>query len=107
MLRCLGISLTRPTDLLGGNFGVVQSAEIRNGELTKKHIAISYHYVWAAIAAKIVNAHWCGTHETFADLCTTANMFFGLNAGRYGITALASGFERRYGPGTGAKQIQQ
>ena len=83
MLRCLGISLTRPTDLFGGNFfGVVQSAE--NGELTKKHVAISYYhyYVWAAIAAKIVNAHWCGTHETFADLCTTANMFFKFNGCR-------------------------
>jgi hypothetical protein len=72
MLRCLGIPVTRPTDLFGDNFGVIQSAEIPEGELKKKHIAISYHYVREAIAAKIVNAHWCKSSENFADICTKA-----------------------------------
>ena len=57
MLQCLGIPLTRPTDLFGDNFGVIQSAEIPEGELKKKHIAILYHYLQEAIAARIVNAH--------------------------------------------------
>ena len=72
MLRCLGIPVTKPTDLFGDNFGVIQSAEIPEGELKKKHIAISYHYVREAIAAKIVNAHWCRSAENFADVCTKA-----------------------------------
>ena len=72
MLRCLGIPVTTPTDMYGDNFGVIQSAEIPEGELKKKHIAISYHYVREAIAAKIVNAHWIRSHENFADVCTKA-----------------------------------
>jgi hypothetical protein len=72
MLRCLGIPVTKPTDLYGDNFGVIQSAEIPEGELKKKHIAISYHYIREAIAAKIVNAHWCRSAGNFADICTKA-----------------------------------
>lgn len=72
MLRCLGVPVTRPTDLYGDNFGVIQSAEVPDGELKKKHIAISYHYVREAIAAKIVDAHWCKSAENFADICTKA-----------------------------------
>jgi hypothetical protein len=43
MLCCLGVPVTKPTDLYGDNFGVIQSAEVPEGELKKKHIAISYH----------------------------------------------------------------
>ena len=72
MLRCLGIPVTAPTNLYGDNFGVIQSAEIPEGELKKKHIAIAYHYVREAIAAKIVNAIWIRSAENFADFCTKA-----------------------------------
>ena len=72
MLRCLGIPVTKPTDLFSDNFGVIQSAEIPEGELKKKHIAISYHYVREAIAAQIVNAIWIRSAENFADICTKA-----------------------------------
>ena len=72
MLRCLGVPVTRPTDLFGDNFGVIQSAVIPEGKLKKKHIAMSYHYVREAIAARIVNAHWCRSDENFVDICTKA-----------------------------------
>ena len=72
MFRCLGIPVCCPTDLYSDNFGVIQSAEIPEGELKKKHIAISYHYVREAIAAKIGNTHWCWSAENFADICTKA-----------------------------------
>ena len=65
MLRCLGVPVTRPTEFYGDNFGVIQSAEIPEGTLKKKHIAISYHYVREAIASRIVNAHWCKSSENF------------------------------------------
>jgi hypothetical protein len=32
-LRCLGVLVTKLTDLFGDNFGVIQSAEIPAGEL--------------------------------------------------------------------------
>jgi hypothetical protein len=72
MLRCLGVPVTAPTNLYGDNFGVIQSATIPEGELKKKHIAISYHYVREAIAAKVVNGIWVRTDENFADVCTKA-----------------------------------
>lgn len=52
------------------NFGVIQSAKITKGELKKKHIAISYHYVLREAIA--VNAHWSRRYVNFADLCTKA-----------------------------------
>jgi len=70
MLRCLGIPVTKPTNLVGDNFGVIQSATIPASELKKKHIAISYHYVREAIAQRVVNGLWCRTHSNYADMCT-------------------------------------
>jgi hypothetical protein len=65
MLRCLGVPATRPMELYGNNFGVIQSAEIPEGKLKKKHIAISYHDVREVIASRIVNANWCKSFEIF------------------------------------------
>jgi hypothetical protein len=42
MLRCLGVPVTQPTELHGDNFGVIQSAEIPEGELKKK-LSLLYH----------------------------------------------------------------
>jgi hypothetical protein len=72
MLRCLGVPVTVPTNLYGDNFGVIQSAEIPDSELKKKHIAILYHYVREAIAVRIVNAIWIRSAKNFADICTKA-----------------------------------
>ena len=72
MLRCLGVPVKSPTDLFGDNFGVIQSATIPDSELKKKHVAISYHYVREAIAAKTVNAYWIQSEENYSDICTKA-----------------------------------
>jgi hypothetical protein len=72
MLRCMGVPVTNPTNLYGDNFGVIQSANIPEGELKKKHVAISYHYVREAIASGYINAIWVKSHENFADVCTKA-----------------------------------
>jgi hypothetical protein len=61
MLRCLGVPVTKPTNLYGDNFGIIQSATIPDGELKKKHIAISYHYVREAIASH--RLHQCHMGE--------------------------------------------
>ena len=72
MLRCLGVPVKKgnPTTLYDDDWGVIQSASIPDSELKNKHIAISYHYVREAIAAKIVNPIWLRTHENFSDVCT-------------------------------------
>ena len=72
MLRCLGVPVTRPTNLYGDNKGSIQSANIPDGVLKNKAIAISYHYVRDAVAAKIVNLIHVFSHENFADICTKA-----------------------------------
>jgi len=81
MLHCLGIPVVALTNLFGDNFGAIQSANIPEGELKKKHVAISYHYVQEVIAAKIVNAIWTKTYKNWSDLCTKAlgkNIFYDL-----------------------------
>ena len=72
MLRCLGIPDTNPTNLYGNNFGSIQSASIPDSEMKKEHVAILYHFVQEAIAAKIVNTIWVPTHANFADVCMNA-----------------------------------
>jgi len=70
MLRCLGIPVHSPTMLFCDNKGVTQSANVAHSELKKKHVAISYHLVREAIAAKIINPIWVNSHENWADMCT-------------------------------------
>jgi hypothetical protein len=83
----------------GDNFEVIQSAGIPKGELKAKHIAISYHFVRKAMAAKIVNAHWCKSAENFADICTKA---LGTDISQDIVTMswleTESGFERMRSP---------
>ena len=70
MLRCLGIPVTKPTMLFGDNQSSLKSAQRADGVLNKKRVAISYHFVREAVAAKIVNPVWVQSHENFADLFT-------------------------------------
>ena len=72
MLRCLGIPVSKSTALYGDNWGAIQSANIPDSELKKKHIAISYHFVREAIAARIINPIWLRLHENYSDICTKA-----------------------------------
>jgi hypothetical protein len=60
MLRCLGVPLTKPTDLYGENVGVtIQSAETPEDELKMRDTAVSYyHCVRQTITAKILIARW-------------------------------------------------
>ena len=74
MLCCLGVPVPKhkPTQIYGDNWSVIQSANIPDSEMKKKHIAISYHYVREAITAGIVNPIWINSHENFSDIMTKA-----------------------------------
>jgi hypothetical protein len=62
----------QPTNLYGDNKGVIQSSNLPNGELKKKHVAISYHFARESIAAKVVNSIWIPGTTNFADINTKA-----------------------------------
>ena len=72
MPGCTGYQTDQFSNLYGDNFGMILSAEIPDGELKKKHVAISYHYVREAIAHQICNAIWVKLREKFSDICTKA-----------------------------------
>jgi len=80
-LRCFGVPVSKPTHMLGDNRSVLDSVNIPQSELKKKHIAISYHFVRYAIAARIIDAAWIRSHENYADILTKAlggNIFHNL-----------------------------
>ena len=70
MLCCFGIPVTKPTRMYGDNRGVIDSVSIPQSELKKRHIAISYHFVREAIAAKIIDVTWIASNENYADILT-------------------------------------
>ena len=70
VLRSFGIPLDGPTLLFGDNLGVVQQASFVDADLTKKHVAISYHLVREAIAAGTILPYWVGTNDNLADILT-------------------------------------
>ena len=52
------------------NLGVIQSASNTDAELSKKHVAISFHVVREAIAAGIVDPHWLNGEVNMSDIIT-------------------------------------
>ena len=58
MLCCLGVNLGgKLTDLFGDNLSVIQNSQNPAADLSKKHVAISFHVVCEAIAAVIISPY--------------------------------------------------
>ena len=59
MLRCLGCNVPSdgscPTDVFGDNLSVILNAQNPAANLSKKHVAISFHVVREAVAAAILH----------------------------------------------------
>ena len=55
ILRCLGVKVTKPTNILGDNRSVILNSTVPSSLLKKKHIAIVYHKIREATAAGIVH----------------------------------------------------
>lgn len=70
MLRCLGVPITKPTTILGDNRSVIINSTVPSSLLKKKHVAISYHMVREAAAAKIVRPVKTRSEWNYADLLT-------------------------------------
>ena len=62
MLRCLGCNIPSdkscPTNIFNDNFSVVQNSQNPAADLSKKHVAISYHVVREAVATCIIEPYW-------------------------------------------------
>ena len=65
MLRCLGCKIESPTDIFGDNLSVIQNSQNPEADLSKKHVAISFHVTREAVAAGIIRPYWLqGAHNT-------------------------------------------
>ena len=74
MLRCLGCNVPSdgscPTRLFGDNLSVILNAQNPEADLSKKHVAISFHMVREAIAAGIIATFWLKGRWNLADIMT-------------------------------------
>ena len=73
-LRCLGIPIPNdgsyPTKIFGDNFSVIQSASNPKADISKKHVALSFHFVREAIAAGIISPYWLKGEFNLSDILT-------------------------------------
>jgi hypothetical protein len=69
-LRMFGIPIEGPTNVLGDNESVVNSASKVEARLNKKHNAICFHTVREASAAKWIRVGWEPTASNIADIFT-------------------------------------
>ena len=74
MLRCLGCNVPTdgscPTKIFGDNLSVIQSSCNPAADISKKHVAISFHTVREAIAARIVEPYWLQGRWNLSDIMT-------------------------------------
>ena len=74
MLRCLGCNVPVnghcPTKVFGDNLSVIQNSSNPAADLSKKHVAISFHAVREAVAAGIVEPYWLRGKWNMSDIMT-------------------------------------
>jgi hypothetical protein len=70
MLRCLGITVERPSLVCGDNMGVIQNVTIKDSLLKKKHVAIAYHKTREAAASGIAHPIKTPGTNNYADCLT-------------------------------------
>ena len=67
-LRYLGVPIMTKAYMFGNNKSVVMSSTIPQSILNKRHNMLSYHRVREAIAAKILEFHWCLSGQNKSDI---------------------------------------
>ena len=72
MLRCSGdnipVDMSCLTKVINDNFSVVQHSQNPTADLSKKHVAISYHIVRDAVTDGIIEPHWINGGYNIADI---------------------------------------
>ena len=69
-LRDMGVPIDGPSWMLGDNKSVVTSSTLPNSSLNKRHNALAYHRVRAAIAAQVLFFCHISGKENPADVMT-------------------------------------
>ena len=67
-LRYLGVPIMTKAYMFGDNKSFVTSSTIPQSILNKRHNMLSYNRVREAIAAKILEFHWCSSDQTSSDI---------------------------------------
>ena len=67
-LRYLGVPIMTMAYVFSDNKSVVMSSTIPQSILNKRHNMLSYHRVREAIAAKILEFHWCSSGQNRSDI---------------------------------------
>ena len=67
-LRYPGVPIMSKAYMFGDNKSVVTSSDIPQSILNERHNMLSYHRVWKAIAAKILEFHWCSSNQNRHDI---------------------------------------
>ena len=70
MLRCLGCKIECPTDIFGDNLSVIQNSQNPEADLSKKHVAISFHVTREAVAAGVIRPYWLQGVNNAPDILT-------------------------------------
>jgi hypothetical protein len=66
--RYLGVSIEGPTFMFGDNRLGIDSSTVPQSSLSKRHVALSYHRVREAIAAKVICFMWIDSASNPADI---------------------------------------
>ena len=66
----LGVPLDKPALMIGDNMSVVLNTTVPSSVLKKKHLALGYHRVREAIAAKVLEFAHIESTKNIADVCT-------------------------------------
>jgi len=69
-LRCFGVPVEGPCDVLCDNHSVVTNSSVPTSVLNKRHNAICYHRVREAQEAGIIRVGWIEGERNVADLFT-------------------------------------
>jgi hypothetical protein len=67
-LRYLGVPIRTKSYMFGDNKSVISSASVPDSKLQKRHLALSFHRVRAAIAAKVLGFYFIDGIDNPADI---------------------------------------
>jgi len=73
-LRCFGIPVEGPADVLCDNRSVVTNSSVPTSVLNKRHNSICYHCVREAQAADIIRVGWIEGEKNVSDLFTKTTL---------------------------------
>ena len=69
-LRYMGVPLEESAWMLGDNRSIITSSTIPHSQLTKRHNALAYHRVRAAVASGFLKFCWIDGKQNVADVLT-------------------------------------